>query len=493
MSNIAEAVLEDGRRIPYVISDNPPRGGMKYTFFAPDRSYVVQFYNDPNASRDENLRMRLKAILGAYNPTVAEKNGGAAGNTEVWAEYFSKRFCWPIAIVQFPEFGIVCPTYPDEFFFDESSAPQLKLAGKDKKSHWFTSFNRDFLSKEERGDLKAMLSIAISLTRSVRRLHQAGLAHSDLSNNNVLISPKHGDCIIIDIDSLVVPNIFPPEVIGTRGYIAPEVLATLPLDYHDPRRCRPGTQTDLYALGVLIYEYLFFRHPLLGPKVHADVSERENDYLVLGPEALFIENPYDLSNRPNSLQVTIKDVGPYLEKLFLQLFVQSLHHPQKRPTALEWEHGLAKTWDLLHQCANKNCEMGYFVLYDDNNPVCPYCHTKLTGDILRFHLKTQMRGRNGQWFDDGIIVVEEETPLYQWHLFSNSFADEKADQTVMAVVKRIDNKWWLINVNTSQMTNQRGQIVPKGHGILLKDQTMFCVSREKFSRVIYVSLKTLGG
>ena len=51
-----------------------------------------------------------------------------------------------------------------------------------------------------------------------------------LSNNNVLISPKDGNCIIIDIDSLVVPNMFPPEVIGTRGYIAPEVLATLSLE-----------------------------------------------------------------------------------------------------------------------------------------------------------------------------------------------------------------------------------------------------------------------
>jgi len=50
MANIFEAILEDGTKIEYVIKDNPPRGGMKHTYFSPDKSYVVQFFNDPNAS-----------------------------------------------------------------------------------------------------------------------------------------------------------------------------------------------------------------------------------------------------------------------------------------------------------------------------------------------------------------------------------------------------------------------------------------------------------
>ena len=63
MSRRAEAVLADGRRIPYIITDNPPQGGMKYTYFAPDRSYVVQFFHDPDIV-DEALRDRLTAIIG---------------------------------------------------------------------------------------------------------------------------------------------------------------------------------------------------------------------------------------------------------------------------------------------------------------------------------------------------------------------------------------------------------------------------------------------
>lgn len=35
--------------------------------------------------------------------------------------------------------------------------------------------------------------------------------------------------MVIDIDSLVVPGVYPPEVIGTGGYIAPEVLLMVPV------------------------------------------------------------------------------------------------------------------------------------------------------------------------------------------------------------------------------------------------------------------------
>ena len=93
MGVLAEATLIDGRKIPYVIKDNPPRGGMKYTYFAPDKSYVVQFFNDPETAQDPNIRKRLEAIIGKYNPTRSEQDGGARGNSEQIANYFAGRFC----------------------------------------------------------------------------------------------------------------------------------------------------------------------------------------------------------------------------------------------------------------------------------------------------------------------------------------------------------------------------------------------------------------
>ena len=208
---------------------------MKHTFFTPDKKYAVQFFNDPRDGMNPNVQDRIRTIVGIYNPTVPEENGGAIGNSRKTAEYFRNRFCWPVAIVRAPEFGIVCPAYPQRFFFGENaSTAGLNLKGKDKKSNWFTGRMRKYISPGELGDFRTMLSAAICLSRSVRRMHQAGLAHSDLSCNNVLIDPQTGSTVVIDIDSLVVPGKYPRKCAAQR--------ATSPRKSSRPWNSTPGTR-----------------------------------------------------------------------------------------------------------------------------------------------------------------------------------------------------------------------------------------------------------
>lgn len=492
MQQIAEATLADGRKLQYVIKDNPPRGGMKYTYFSPDKSYVVQFFNDPEVANDPNLRKRIEAIIGKYNPTLAEENGGAKGNSPAIANYFSSKYCWPTAIVTEPEFGIVCPAYPANYFFsdDASVIPELcnNLRGKDKKSCWFTSPKlRRMLKPKELGDFRAMLQMSISLARAIRRMHQAGLAHSDLSFNNVLIDPTSGSCVVIDIDSLVVPGLYPPEVLGTGGYIAPEVLETAVLPFGDPQRKLPCTATDLHSMAVLIYEYLLLRHPLRGPRSFSD-DPNLDDLLCMGPKALFIEDPKDRSNRPRDLGMTIKDLGPALESLFLRAFVDGLHNPNERPSAMEWEKALVKTWDLLHPCENPNCAAKWFVLYDPDNPVCPFCGHKVNKkNIVQLHLKRQVGGKIGHWVDAGTVNVYNNMPLFRWHMFSNCFPDEKADRTLLAYVVDYQGQWLLVNHGVKGMTSPSGNMVPNGQAILLKNGAVFRASTEDKGMLIEVS------
>ncbi|MDE5945940.1 MAG: serine/threonine-protein kinase [Oscillospiraceae bacterium] len=488
MDKIAEAILENGTKLQYVITDNPPKGGMKYTYFSPDKSYVIQFFNDPDTANNPNVKKRIERIIGKYNPTLSEQDGGANGNTKESASYFLKKFCWPTAIVKYPEFGIVCPAYPENFFFDKDSSEFIDLNGKDKKSNWFTSKNRKYLSEKECGNFRSMLQMSISLARSIRRLHQAGLAHSDLSCNNVLIDPSSGDCVVIDIDSLVVPGIFPPEVAGTRGYIAPEVLESMRMSADDENRKTPSTYTDLHAMSVLIYEYLLLRHPLIGPKIYSSESAEEDDFLALGSKATFIENPYDTSNRPKELGVTIKDLGPYLENLFIRAFVDGLHNPSERPTAMEWEKGLVKTWDLLHKCENPNCLAEWFILHDTNKAVCPFCeHSVKKDDIIRLHLKKQLRGKCGQWIDCGVIDVYDNMPLFKWHIFSDVFPDEKADRDLQAYTCKYQGQWILVNYCVKGMTSPSGNLVPARHAVSLSDGAVFRASSEENGFLISVT------
>ncbi|MCI5751172.1 MAG: hypothetical protein MR038_01635 [Oscillospiraceae bacterium] len=492
MSSIGQATLADGRKIPYVITDNPPAGGMKYTYFSPDKSYVVQFFNDPSKV-DTNMRSRLEAILTRYNPTLPEGKGGAVGNDEKTAEYFSKRFCWPTDIVVYPEFGIVSPTYPKSFFFGSNASDILDLKGKDKKSNWFTGKNRKYLNPAELGDFHSMLQTALLLSRSIRRLHQAGLAHSDLSNNNVLIDPKSGNCVVIDIDSLVVPGIYPPEVAGTRGYIAPEVVESLELPAGDLNRKAPSAYTDLHALAVLIYEYLLRRHPIIGPKIYSAESAEKDDYLALGPMATFIENPYDTSNRPADLKATIHDLGPELEALFLRAFVDGLHDPDKRPSAMEWERGLVRTWDQMHRCSNPNCDYKWFVLYDPDKPVCPFCGTKIDDtELVQLNFSRHIRGQKGKWRRYSKLLAVNNTPIFGWHIKDNIFPDEKADKQRLGYICNYKGNWFLANEHISGLVSPSGNSVPAGSGsIMISDGTQFLTSNDEHGLLVTVSVKKI--
>ncbi|MBR2214666.1 MAG: serine/threonine protein kinase [Selenomonadaceae bacterium] len=466
----------DGSELEYVVSDNPPRGGMKHTYFTPNKKFAVQFFNEDKDANSPLIRARLENIIGLYNPTLPESEGGAMGNTEQTAKYFSRLFCWPVALVELPEFGIVCPTYPPQFFFDKkASKAGLNLAGKDKKSTWFTSRTSRFLEKGELGTFQTMLRLSISLARAVRRLHAAGLSHSDLSSNNVLIDPKTGSCVVIDIDSLVVPGLFPPEVAGTKGYIAPEVSATMELPLDSPDRKLPCAATDLFALPVLLYEYLLKRHPLDGPKIYSTASTEEDEFLQYGPKATFVENPQDTSNRPPDLQVTIHDLGPLLEKLFLQAFVDGMHDPDRRPTAAEWERALVKTWDLLQPCPNDQCSAQWFVLHDVNHPVCPFCGARIAPqDVLHLRLKRAIRGRRGQWNPVGEINLYDQMPLFAWHFLANTYPDEKmTDRTMRAYVSHQNGEWYLVNGSLSGMLSPRGSMVPPGQAVWLRQGEMF--------------------
>ena len=487
MDNIRRALTMSGREIEYVVTKNPPRGGMKYTYFTPDKSLVVQFFNDPENAADPGIHDRIKAIIGRYNPTVPEKLGGANGNDERTAAYFSKCYCWPLDIVVRPEFGIISPAYPKNFFFGDNASQILQIKGKDKKSNWFTGRSRKYLNSSELGDFRSMLQISILLSRAVRRMHQAGLAHSDLSPNNVLVDPRTGTCVVIDIDSLVVPGLFPPEVIGTRGYVAPEVLQTLGMDRK--QRKFPGVQTDLHSMAVLIYEYIFLRHPIIGPKIYSEDPEQD-DYLCLGEKATFIEDPVDTSNRPDDLKVTVNDLGPHLEDLFMRVFCKGLHNPSERPAAIEWERGLLKTWNLLHSCSNPNCDKRYFILHDINNPVCPFCGTRIKDDtILKLDFYAQRRGNPGRWFRKSEMIAENNTPLCVWNLHSNVFPDEKApDREVKAYIQKKEGRYYLVNLTLKNLLSPDGSTVPAGYATELYPGAAFRLLRDDDSLLMKVEL-----
>ncbi|MBQ9372612.1 MAG: serine/threonine protein kinase [Thermoguttaceae bacterium] len=485
MSDIVTTQAKDGSTVEFVYKD-PKQGGVKDVYFSPDKSYVVAFFRK---KLDVPSQERIDKLVGKYREMIFNQVGG---------DYWRKIFCWPEKIVNHDgKTGIVVPSYRKQFFFGAGPLEDAEKEGK-----WFASaknFNC-FVPPEERGSLASFLRICLNLSRGVRRLHAAGLAHSDLSYKNCLVDPKSGDACIIDLDGLVVPGLFPPDVLGTPDFIAPEVVAST---RNAAQKVLPSRSTDQHALAVLNYLYLLHRHPLRGPKVWSKDNDQQ-EFLEMGEKAIFIENPNDKSNRPRPgdeekrLQpwcevdkIPFTTTGPYLTSLFTRAFVDGLHKPELRPSADDWEDALLKTTDLLLPCENKSCVKKFFIYNNKEKPVCPYCGTsyKLLVPVFDFYSsydgkKFRPEGRR--------LVVWSGQSLYEWHRDRMVTANEKLEESKkkrLGYFQYYNGKWMLVNERMDDLTNlTTKQPVPRGQYVELTNGLQLQLSKSPTGRIVNVQL-----
>src|SRR5690348_2169820 len=283
-----EVRFSDGTRENY--EDTPLASGAQGDVFrSTDRHHVVKLYKATPSP--QKTGERLDKIIGKYN---------VVGNDPYWIELFA----WPDKRAVSPQMGVRMRYVSDlktinNYFFREAYL---------------------LLSPEQRGWWIGRVASAIKLARAVWRMASYGLCHADLSEKNLMVDPFDGRLTIIDCDSIVVPGEMPAEVLGTWEYMAPELVTG--------KVTAPTIETDRHALAVLLYRWLLFHHPLIGPKVYSQDSELD-DQLRFGERALYVEHPLDASNRPDQLIMTADKLTPRLNDLFLESFVTHLHDPNQ--------------------------------------------------------------------------------------------------------------------------------------------------------------------
>ncbi|HYY28251.1 MAG TPA: serine/threonine-protein kinase PknK, partial [Chthoniobacterales bacterium] len=105
-----------------------------------------------------------------------------------------------------------------------------------------------------RGDLTFWLRLAIGLSSAIDQLHQRDIVHKDIKPANVLVDSLTGQCWLIGFGiASRLPrerqSAEPPEFIaGTLAYMAPEQTGRMNRSI--------DSRSDLYALGVTLYEML---------------------------------------------------------------------------------------------------------------------------------------------------------------------------------------------------------------------------------------------
>jgi hypothetical protein len=332
--------LDNGTKIE--CEDEPfAEGGEGKIYWDRAGTHVVKLYKGVEASREAIIR----EIVGPrYNVVLPEP-------------FWDKYFAWPDAIIKQPSLGITMPRRKgtDMLWFLQPAARKAyaNKNGPEKLGKWIN-----------------YVRVSIKMSQLVAKMHQRGLCHSDLSFKNFMCDPVNDSVVLLDCDSLVVPLMAPPNVLGTKMCMAPELMTY----YLGGPQATPTRETDRHALATLIYWLMLQRHPLIGPKQYdtdADVSES----LALGPRALFIEDPNDRSNNfpkmPPAFAYT-SFLTPAVADLCKQAFVDGLHHPEARPAAPDWSQALRRMLDAIIQAgavhlrsagAGRGCPAGAEFLY----------------------------------------------------------------------------------------------------------------------------------
>ena len=488
MANKVTLTASDGSTVEFY-DEIKAQGGVKDVYFSTDKTYVVAFYRKNLSPAEKD---RLSNIVGPYHKRIFESPEG---------NYWKEFLIMPTKMVKWNEkTGVVLPFYPKRFFF--SGGP---FDGKEKEGKWFASakLRNRFLPADQKGTWLSNVHMCLKIARAVRRLHAAGLAHSDLSYKNVLVDPISGNACIIDADELVVPGKYDAGVLGTPDFIAPEVMATRELKLGDPNKKLPSINTDRHALAVLIYMYLLNRHPLRGGKVW-DIDPAKDEAISMGEKALFIEHPTDKTNRvkpqeldksqlpqgdPTKLPYTI--CGPYLKKLFDRAFIDGLHNPLARPSAAEWEDALVKTCDLVQPCQNPKCEAHWYVFDNTTKPKCPFCGQEYKGQlpILNFYYAPS----HGKYMSENYrLMVYDKQTLYKWHSNNLVSANEKTsaeDKKPVGDFHFHNGQWILINRRLPDMydVTDKKPIAIGGY-VPLTDGRQILLDKGQGGRLVVVQL-----
>src|SRR5579859_8067830 len=370
------------------IADQPFAQGTQGAIYkSVDGRHVVKLYNPQSITPDR--AKQIEGIIGQYNAVGKEPNKDP---------YWDELYTWPDKVVRSPRLGV-----------------RMRFVGDlTRMDHFFYKVAYDNLPLEKKGWWIGRVAAAIKLARAVHHMSTLGLCHSDLSDKNVLVDAFDGRMTILDCDSIVIPGVIPADVLGTPGYMAPELVTR--------KQREPSVVTDRHALAVLLYRWLLYKHPLYGPKQHSLDTEID-EALMQGEKALWIEHPTDTSNRPKPLRLTTEMLTPRMKHLFHRAFVEGLHTPGLRPTADLWEDALVEMFDRILPCANPACAQRFFVAQQVPPLRCTNCNTPLSfpAAIPFLRLTHPVQRRPGVWQQENdapfgrYVVGWPERPLYAWH------------------------------------------------------------------------------
>ena len=121
------------------------------------------------------------------------------------------------------------------------------------------------------GGVASIADLTKKIARGLQKSHEQDIIHRDLKPANVMIDPD-GEPIVMDFglarrvdDEILITA--PGKILGTPAYMSPEQV--------EGDASNIGPATDIYSLGVILYQMLTGRLPFQGSLLSDPPPDRQ--------------------------------------------------------------------------------------------------------------------------------------------------------------------------------------------------------------------------
>lgn len=283
----------------------------------------------------------------------------------------------------------------------------------------------DLLTGKVDVPFSVVCTLGMELAGSFLALHSEGLCYRDISFGNVFFDPATGRPLICDNDNVGVDGVSPSFVLGTRRFMAPEIVR---------REAGPSTATDLYSLSVLLFYLLIVGHPLVGRReLDFPTWDDRAESVLFGQDPVFVFNPSDARNQPlddlHGSVLTNWGIYPeHVRRLFTTAFTTGLTDARNgRVRESVWRAAMAHLRDSIMRCDNCGKENFWEPGVERR---CWFCDHRPADPV-----RLEIEGR--------ALVLSAGTVVYPHHLARNY--DFSAPVGVVAAHPSRPDRWGLRN------------------------------------------------
>ena len=176
---------------------------------------------------------------------------------------------------------------------------------------------RELLNEQKRLPADRAVALTLQICDALDTMHKHGVVHRDLKPENIMVGADDRIKIIdfgiaMKEDARRITHTELSPALGTPDYIAPEQV----------KGQRPGhrvdQRSDIYALGVMLYEMLTGQPPFTGPNPLAVMNER-------------------LLNDPPPARALNPEISPQVEEVLRRALERDPRHRYSTAAEMAWE------------------------------------------------------------------------------------------------------------------------------------------------------------